>query len=599
MNARYLLILTLLFAVPLHSSLAQKNAPTAIRKADNYPVHDDSRQHDGIPAGKIIAGIFDQSEIFPGTTRNYWIYIPEQYKQARPACLMVFQDGRNYINRDRGFRVPNVFDNLIHKGDMPATIALFINPGIIPAANKNAEARYNRSFEYDSMGDRYARFLINEMIPLLKEKHGLNISKDPDDRGICGSSSGGICAFTVCWERPDAFRRVYTTVGTYVGLRGGNEYPTLIRKTEPKPVRVFLQDGKNDLNIYGGDWWMANQTMLRALQFSGYEVNHAFGDGGHNGKHGSAILPDVLRWLWRDHGKIRVATHYEQCKNRAPEYLIDGEGWEIVVEDGTGWYEGLACTADGTLYYTDVPNSKLYRLRPGGKPELLDGNTGRTNGISIGPDGRLYGAAAGARQIRSWDLMTGESLVVGEGTKCNDIVVRHDGKIYYTDPQASRIRMLKPGNKTPIDVDTFERPNGIGLSADQTLLFVANFTGRFIYSYTIAGDGSLKNKQPYFHMHLPHGPETEARLDGMCTTRDGLLVASSDIGIQICDQPGRVQLILPRPPGAIRRTCYATFGGPDHKTLYVATPEAIYKRKTKLTGVDPTKMPVKPPRPRL
>ncbi len=599
MPAGYLFTLTLLFAVSLASSIAQNNAPPASRKIDNYPVHDDSRQHDGIPAGKIIPGIFEQSEIFPGTTRNYWIYIPEQYKQAKPACLMVFQDGRNYINRDRGFRVPNVFDNLINKGEMPTTIGLFINPGIIPATNKNAEARYNRSFEYDSMGDRYALFLINEMIPLLKEKHGLNISNDPDDRAICGSSSGGICAFTTCWERPDAFRRVFTTVGTYVGLRGGNEYPTLIRKTEPKPIRVFLQDGKNDLNIYGGDWWMANQTMLRALQFSGYEVNHAFGEGGHNSKHGSAILPDALRWLWRDHGKIRVATHYEKCSSRAPEYLIDGEGWEVVVENGTGWYEGLACTADGTLYYTDVPNSKLYRLKPAGKPELLDGNTGRTNGLYLGPDGRLYGAAAGARQIRSWDLTTGESVIVGEGTKCNDIVVRHDGKIYYTDPQASRIRMLNPGNKTPIDVDTFERPNGIGLSADQTLLFVANFTGRFIYSYTIAGDGSLKNKQPYFHMHLPHGPETEARLDGMCTTRDGLLVASSDIGIQICDQPGRVQLILPRPPGAIRRTCYTTFGGPDRKTLYVATPEAIYKRKTKLTGVDPAKMPVKPPKPRL
>ncbi len=573
---------------------AQQDAP-----AETYPEHPDSKQQDGVPEGEFTAGVFDASEIFPGTVRDYWIYVPKQYDKTKPAALMVFQDGRNYIGREGGFRVPNVFDNLIHKGEMPATVGLFINPGTVPAPHENAEARYNRSFEYDSMGDLYARFLIEEMIPMVKERYGVNLSDDPDDRAICGSSSGGICAFTVCWERPDAFRRVFSTIGTYVGLRDGNDYPSLIRKTEPKPLRVFLQAGSNDLNIYGGDWWMANQTMLRALEFSGYEVNHAFGEGEHNGIHGAAILPDVLRWLWKDHGTVRVATHFDRCKSRAVEYLIDGEGWEEVVGGGSGWYEGLAVTADGTLYYTDVPASKLFKLAPGGDPELVDGDTGKTNGIALGPDGRLYGAASGAKQIRAWDLKSGESEVVGEGTASNDIVVRHDGKIFYSDPASDSIWMLRPGNREPVKVDTFKNPNGIGLSADQTLLFVGHFPGRFIYSYQIADDGTLKHKQPYFHMHLPHGPETGAGLDGMSTTRDGLLVASSHVGIQICDQPGRVQLILPPPPGSVRRTCYTAFGGPDRKTLYVATPEAIYKRKTQLAGADHFEKPVRPPKPRL
>ena len=361
-------------------SLLPAAAQQKARPVENYPVHKDSKKHEGVPEGTVTAGVFDKSKVFPGTVRDYWVYVPKQYDKSKPACLMVFQDGRNYSNRERGFKAPNVFDNLIHKEDMPVTIGLFINPGVVPPVNENAEARYNRSFEYDSMGDRYSRFLIEEMLPHVKEKYGLNISDDPDDRAICGSSSGGICAFTVCWERSDSFRRVFTTIGTYVGLRDGNDYPSLIRKTEPKPIRVFLQAGSNDLNIYGGDWWMANQTMLRALQFSGYEVDHVFGDGGHSGKHGISILPDVMRWLWKDHGKVRVSTHYDRCKNRASEYLIDGEGWEEVVGGGTGWYEGMVVTDDGTLWYTDVPKSQLFKIVPGGKPELVDGDTGRANG---------------------------------------------------------------------------------------------------------------------------------------------------------------------------------------------------------------------------
>src|SRR5690606_23198593 len=144
---------------------------------------------------------------------------------------------------------------------------VFIEPGVVPAVTEGDQPRFNRSFEYDSMGDRYARFLLEEIVPEVKKKY--NLSDDPNDRGIGGASSGAICAFNVAWERPDAFRRVLSTIGTYVGLRGANEFPVLVRKTEPKPIRVFLQDGNRDLNIYAGDWWVANQDMLSALQFAG------------------------------------------------------------------------------------------------------------------------------------------------------------------------------------------------------------------------------------------------------------------------------------------------------------------------------------------
>ncbi|MGN6547282.1 MAG: alpha/beta hydrolase-fold protein, partial [Aureliella sp.] len=375
------------------------------RPKEEYPVHPDSVQKPGVPEGKISQGQFNESKLYPGTHRDYWVYVPQQYAKDKPAALMVFQDGGGYVRRNGGFNVPNVFDNLIASGEMPVTIGLFINPGVIPAKNDNSQARYNRSYEYDSIDDRYAKFLIDEFIPFVEEKHDLKLSDNPNDRGICGSSSGGICAFNVAWQRPDVFRRVFTTVGTYVGLRGAQEFPTMIRKVEPKPLRVFLQDGSNDNNIYGGDWWMANQSMLRSLEFCGYEVEHVWGEGGHNGKQGAAIFPDVMRWLWKDHGKIEVTTHRNKSRSEAVKFLPEDSEWELV-SSGHQWAEGLAIDSDGTLYFTDVFGSKLYKLTADGKQTLLDDDTGQTNGIALGPDGKLYGCSSQAKEIRAWDLKT-------------------------------------------------------------------------------------------------------------------------------------------------------------------------------------------------
>src|SRR5438034_434253 len=193
--------------------------------------------------------------------------------------------------------------------------------------------RFNRSYEYDGLGDNYARFLLEELLPEVEKKktadgRPIRLSKNGNDRCIGGASSGAICAFTAAWERPDAFRRVFSAIGTYVGLRGGDRYPTLIRKYEPRGLRVFLQDGANDLNIYGGDWWMANQMMERALAFSGYEVQHAWGEGGHSGNHGTAIFPDVMRWLWKDWPQpVKGGPTRNDTLNAL---LVPGEDWQLV-----------------------------------------------------------------------------------------------------------------------------------------------------------------------------------------------------------------------------------------------------------------------------
>jgi len=274
-----------------------------------YELGPDSQRQEGVPRGAVTKHEFTDSKIFPGTVRDYWVYVPAQYNGKAPAAVMVFQDGKWYVDEKSAFRAPIVFDNLIHKKQMPLTIGVFINPGVIPADKPGGKPKRNRSFEYDSLSDRYARFLLEEILPEVGRRHKL--SENARDRAICGISSGGICAFTVAWERPEAFHKVLSHVGSFTNIRGGHVYPALIRKSEKRPIRVFLQAGRKDLDNAHGNWPLANLQMEAALKFAGYDYKFVMGHEGHNGKHGGAILPESLRWLWRDHPQV-VAGRDEQ-----------------------------------------------------------------------------------------------------------------------------------------------------------------------------------------------------------------------------------------------------------------------------------------------
>ena len=266
---------------------------------DDYTLTPDHEEKADVPHGVVTKLEAWQSKIFPNTTRDWWIYVPAQYNSATPTAVMVFQDGHDYIGPKGNWRVPIVFDNLIARGDLPPIIAVFLNPGHDPAKGepKSPWAVSNRSFEYDSLGDRYAHFIIDEILPEVGKTY--NLTKDPAQRAICGASSGGICSFTVAWERPDQFQKVLSTIGSFVNLRGGNAYPSLIRKTEAKPIRVLLQDGENDLDNPFGNWPLANKQMNAALKYMKYDVRFELGDGQHNSKHGGAIFPEAVKWLWR------------------------------------------------------------------------------------------------------------------------------------------------------------------------------------------------------------------------------------------------------------------------------------------------------------
>lgn len=267
--------------------------------ADDYAYGSDSQQHAGVPQGKIIRFEWKDSKIYPGTQRDCWVYIPAGYDGQTPVCLMVFQDGFNYLNPKGQFRVPIVFDNLIHKKEIPPMAGVFVNPGVFPnRKGKDGKLASNRSVEYDTLSRQYADFLEKEILPEA-EKH-VRLRKEPEAHGICGISSGGICAFTAAWERPDLFRKVLSHVGSFTNIRGGDIYPGLIRKTTPKPLRIYLQDGSADLDNEHGSWPLANLQMAAALRYMHYDYKFVYGDGGHNGRHGGVLLPDALRWLWRD-----------------------------------------------------------------------------------------------------------------------------------------------------------------------------------------------------------------------------------------------------------------------------------------------------------
>lgn len=257
----------------------------------------DSERQDGVPQGKVTEHSWN-SKVFEGTTRKYWIYVPAQYDASQPANVMVFQDGHAYVGEKGQFRATIVFDNLIHKKEMPVTIGIFINPGHKGDPSPEiAWSANNRSFEYDTLSDQYARFLVEEILPEVGKTYKL--TDNPEGRAICGISSGGICAFTVAWQRPDAFRKVLSHVGSFTDIRGGYVYPSLIRKTEAKPLRICLQGGSNDVDNQFGNWWLANLEMEKALEFKKYDLKFVGGDGGHNGEHGGAVLPETLKWLWR------------------------------------------------------------------------------------------------------------------------------------------------------------------------------------------------------------------------------------------------------------------------------------------------------------
>jgi enterochelin esterase family protein len=309
------LLILLTTAAPAQTPPGRPSMPTSepINTDIYYKLSADAMPQDGVPRGEIRGPFTLPSQAYPGTQHTYWVYVPAQYDPAIPASLMIYNDGQAFMAPDGDVHAQIVMDNLIYRREIPVMIGVFINPGRRPdqpepTLHNWGDRDTNRPTEYNTLDDRYARVIVDELLPVLYKEY--NISKDPERHGIGGSSSGAIAAFTVAWQRPGHFRKVLSNVGSFTNLRGGDAYPDIIRKSERKPIRVFLVDGRNDnraLQPDGSydqrrDWFYQNVRIEQALTEKGYDVNYSWGIGRHGQKMLQTVFPEMMRWLWRDHG---------------------------------------------------------------------------------------------------------------------------------------------------------------------------------------------------------------------------------------------------------------------------------------------------------
>lgn len=563
-----------------------------------YVLGPDSQPKPGVPKGKTTKYTWDKSAIFPGTTRSYWVYVPAQYDGSKPACLMVFQDGAGYANETGGSRAPVVFDNLIAEGSMPVTIGLFVDPGITPGLTPEQMGRFHRSEEYDGLGDRYARFLIEELIPEVAKQY--KISPDPNDRGLAGGSSGGIASFNAAWERPDAFRRVISYIGSFANLRGADTLSNMVRKMEPKPLRIFMQDGSADQSIYGGSWFQANQSLFSSLEYSGYDVKFVIGTEGHSGRQGSAILPDALRWLWREYPKpIEASKGGPGSRHYITDFLDPAADWRLVGE-GYGATGALAIDKAGAVYFADSKAAKIYKVAGSAKPEVFRENA-PVDSLMLGPDGRWYASELSRSRIVSFAADGSDEQVVVSGVEAQDLLVNSKGVLFYAESVKNRITAMGADKKKAVvfqasPKEKLNLPWSLSLTPDEHLMDVADRDSRWIWSFEVAADNTLRYGSPFHHLESPDESSEATNVLALTHDSTGHVYAATALGIQISDPPGRVVGII-RSPEA-RPVTSVIFGGPKLDTLYATTGGKLYERHMRRTGSYPWQ-PVKQPRPQL
>jgi len=522
------------------------------------------------------------SAIYPGTENSFKVYVPAQYTPARPACLLVCLDRIG----DTG---PAVFDNLIATGDMPVTIAVGISSGVVWKTKGKEAYRWNRSYEFDSTNGNFPSFVIDELLPrieTLKTADGrpIRLSRDAKDRAAMGGSSGGIGSFTLAWERPDSFSRVYSMIGTFVSMRGGHDYPAIIRKTEPKQIRVFLEDGSTDAwNPLFGSWFMANENMEAALTFSGYDVEHAWGVHGHAGLPGAVILPDVMRWLWRGWPAAVPAGH--SANDMLVSILRPGEGWQRVEGDYRA-AAGLASNARGEVYFSDPTSHTILRVGADGTPSVFLRDAPDGDGEAFGPDGTLYAAVPARKTIIAFDTR-GTAREVAADIRGSRILVTARNEIYVTEPGAhsdepSSIWLIRPdGQRKALDRGLLSA-SGIAFSPDGELLLAAEHATSRISSFVVRADGSLDDREPFFWLHAADSPGDSGTAD-LAVDLKGSLYAATRLGVQVCDRNGRVRAILwlPAPSGPVQGLCW---GGIAFDTLYATDGHTLFRRQLKVPG---------------
>jgi gluconolactonase len=574
--------------------------------AQTYSLGPDSQPQDGVPKGTVTKHVLAAGIFYPGTPHNYAVYVPAEYDATKPTAFMVFLDGSGYLGD--GIRVPVVLDNLIAKHEVPPMIGIFVDPGVLPAIGDEAQSRYERIFEYDSLSDRFSRFLLEELIPAVAKEYDL--SKNPDDRGIAGTSTGAVGAFMAAWNRPDQFHRVLSFIGTYVAMKGADELPALVRKTEPKPIRIFMQDGTGDHIVpaepygtsFAGSWPINNRVMFEALEYSGYDAKLEMGTEAHNMKQGGAIMPDALRWLWRGYPEAITLHEPPQMKEagwdpRAKVYsaVWADKTWEQV---GGSYGEVVSPTGDelGDVFFADVKADRIYKADAEGKVSVFKERVGGVKALRDGPGGVLYAYQAGQRQIVAYGP-AGDMRVVVRGVDVTDMAVTARSAIYFSDAVHKTIGYVDAGGKMSVVYQDGEiaLPTGVALSGDQAMLVVSDAQSRFSWSFQITQDGSLKNGEPFYRLEAPEtGWMSGVGLVAEDST--GQVYFATPRGVQMCEANGRMAAVFNPPEHG--EVSSVVFAGKKMDWMYVTEGGKLFRRPVKVNGVAAGSL-VKLPKPPL
>lgn len=499
--------------------------------------------------GEVIKFTLSDSQIYPGTEREILVYVPQQYDGTKPACLLVCMDGILYD-------ATTVMDNLIASGEMPVTVGVFVNPGVV-YDEEGEVVRYNRCKEFDSTDDNFATFLENEVLTKvegMQTESGktIHLSADANDRAITGASSGGIAAFSVAWNRPDLFSRVYTTVGTFVAMRGGHEYPAIVRKTEPKPLRIYMQDGWYDVwNPIFGEWFEYNLLMESAFNFAGYEVFHKWDRGNHSIKYGTLAFPDAMRWLWKGY-PAKVQKGWSN-NGMLQEILLEGEEWQEVkvpagVSDLFAGLDSTAVFAAGANIYKVSADGKVVQMGVLKHGERLLGERLTARGSSLYKDGvKVADGLVGLQAVQA--LADGQYVALcGENIKSK-------GNVWVVNT-GCRALAVAPDYRFCVTGDE---------KTHHLISTVIDKSGRMLYS------------EAYYHLHdLSNGVQHPS--GNMAFDTKGNLYVATEMGVQVADHNGRVRAILSLPAGAVDALAFSG------NYLYVRCGEKMFVRKMKAEG---------------
>jgi gluconolactonase len=580
-------------------------AGSFLHAQDPYVLGPDSKPQAGVPKGSVTQYQLAAGRFYPGTPHTYSVYFPAQYDASKPTPFMVFLDGSGFLKDN--VRVPTVFDNLIAKHDLPPLIGVFIDPGKLPTVSDQAQNRFERVFEYDSLTDRYSRFLLEELLPDVAKRY--NLSGNPDDRALCGLSTGAVGAFVAAWNRPDQFHRVLSFIGTYVAMKGADALPALVRKTEPKPIRIFLQDGANDHvtpeepygTFFAGSWPINNQVMFEAFESAGYDAKLVIGTEGHDMKQGSAIMPDALRWLWRDYPSP-IVVHEPAAMNK-PGWDPRGKVYSTISADKP-WQQigdtyssisGLTTDRHGNIFFSDSASDRIYKSNPDGSVTVFKDHANGAKTLRAGSDDRLYAFESAQHRIVSFDA-EGDEKAVAANVEVTDLALTDQGTLYFTDAARKTVSYVdRTGRPRVVYQGEIAAPAGLALSPDQALLVVTDAQARYSWSFQIAPDGSLVNGEPFYRLEMPESGWMSA-VRGAAEDSVGQIYFATALGIQVTEANGRLcEILNPPEPGAISGMIFA---GQDQNWMYVAEGGKLFRRQVKVSGAQVWNR-TKPPTPPL